>query len=132
MLGSVLVVVSVVVLGSGGTISTALSVDSSVTELDSVVVVGVVVVVVVVDVRDVVVVVVVVRTIVGTVSGVWFCELSAVRSTAHTRIASNSTAATPEAYTRVCSRLSGSTGSDSTDSGQWGNAQLLGPAVRDW
>lgn len=117
MLGSVLVVVSVVVLGSGGTISTALSVDSSVMELDSVVVV--VVVVVVVDVRDVVVVVVVVRTIVGTVSGVWFCELSAVRSTAHTRIASNSTAATPEAYTRVCSRLSGSTGSDSTDSGQW-------------
>lgn len=118
MLGSVLVVVSVVVLGSGGTISTALSVDSSVMELDSVVVV-VVVVDVVVDVRDVVVVVVVVRTIVGTVSGVWFCELSAVRSTAHTRIASNSTAATPEAYTRVCSRLSGSTGSDSTDSGQW-------------
>ena len=125
------VVGSDVVLGSGGTISTALSVGGSL--------VAVVSVVDTLDddvVRDVVVVVrgadVVVRTIDGTVSGLWFCELSAVCITAHTRIANNSRAATPEAYTSVCSRLSGSTRSDSTDRRQWGNPQSPGTRCRGW
>lgn len=123
-------VVSDVVAGSGGTISTALSVGCSL--------VAVVSVVDTLDddvVRDVVVVRgvdVVVRTIDGTDSGLWFCELSAVRITAHTRIANNSRAATPEAYTSVCSRLSGSTRSDSTDRRQWGNPQSPGTRCQGW
>lgn len=128
---SVDVVVSDVVSG-GGTISTALSVGSLVDVVS--VVDGVVDVVVRVD--DVVLAygadVVVVRTIDGTDSGLWFCELSAVCITAHTRIANSSRAATPEAYTSVCSRLSGSTRSDSTDPCQWGNPQLPGTAGPGW
>ena len=76
---------------------------------------------------------VVVRTTDGTDSGLlWFCELSAVCITAHTRIANSSRAATPEAYTSVCSRLSGSTRSDSTDRRQWGNPQSPGTPCRGW